>query len=1104
MKQKYLLLGLAQLVLFVLLTTSLSVLAATPNLELAPSTQSVTVGNQATINVEVEEVTNLRGANITLNFNASKLQYVSSAYGGFIPSATLMDSSANGSVTLDIAGLGATAYASGSGTIMTVIFNRIASGDTNITFGSTTLRDKDNITITHTKGTGCLLTSLVGDFNADGGVEFEDLMIFAMAYGSCTGNANWNPVCDLNADGCIEFEDLMLFAMNYGLYDEPCPPPSASTLSDPGSSLPSPATYTVSWSSVSGATSYKIQEATNSSFTSGLQEYTTSSNSRSFSHTVTTTTTYYYRVVAVDDCGQSGWSNVEDIVIVPDSGNKVFLETGGTLNGTSINPSDPTLTVNSGESITGTLKVQAIYSGPSSNVVPFGYTPSWGSHSSSYITVISDLPVGTSPYDVSINLNPPTTPGTYYLILASNCEMNLGWTMSQTNWTTGTMSWDDGNDIADLTESELQESLSTGYLYLDMLVGSTYNKSTYGIAYVKINVGSCETPNPPTLSDPGSSLPSPATYTVSWSSVSGATSYKIQEATNSSFTNGLQEYTASSTSRSFSHTVSSTTTYYYRVAAVNSCGQGSWSSTVDMIVSVCVLPSTPTLSDPGSSLPSPATYTVSWSSVSGATSYKIQEATNSSFTNGLQEYTTSSTSRSFSHTVSSTTTYYYRVAAINSCGQGSWSSTVDMIVNPLQYTLSTHVSPSSSYGYITPSGGTYTVGTQVTLTAHANYPYEFDHWGGDAGGTSTSITITMDSNKSVVAYFKGITYTLTTSVSPSGSGYVTPSSGSYAAGTVVTLTATPNPNASRKYEYDYDFDCWSGDVGGTSTSTTITMDSNKNVTANFVRNYWERRAFLIGVGEYMYAEPDLPAPPYDMMMMDSTLEYSEFGSAHRHFSYITLLNDTVATRQNILSGISSAFSGADYNDVSYFYFSGHGVYGYICPTDSLTDSYANDISVSTLEIYLLNVPGYKVVLLDCCYSGKFINKGQEVSSFDVASFNEHVIDVFSNSNSKYLSDWDDQFQVLTACTKDQLSTEFSGGGIEPYGLFTKTLCQGIGYDGWFLADSDIEGNGDTQVSLHEAHFYVVNNIEGNIPPPYVLEQDIRIHPWGSEFVIADN
>ena len=218
MKQKYLLLNMIILI-FLFSVTSFSVLAVTPNLELTPASQSVTVGNQANINVEVEEVTNLRGANIILNFDASKLQYVSSANGAFIPSATLLEQSidnTNGSVTLDIAGLGASAYASGSGTIMAVVFERVASGDTNVTFGSTILRDKDNITITHTKGSGCLISSLLGDFYPDCVVNFEDLMIFAMAYGSCTGNANWNPICDIYPDDCIDFEDLMLFAMHYG------------------------------------------------------------------------------------------------------------------------------------------------------------------------------------------------------------------------------------------------------------------------------------------------------------------------------------------------------------------------------------------------------------------------------------------------------------------------------------------------------------------------------------------------------------------------------------------------------------------------------------------------------------------------------------------------------------------------------------------------------------------------------------------------------------------------------------------------------------------------------------------------------------------------
>jgi len=66
------------------------------------------------------------------------------------------------------------------------------------------------------------LALIPGDFGSAGGgppdgvVDFEDLMIFAMAYGSTPVDANWNPVCDIYPDDKIDFEDLMIFAMNYG------------------------------------------------------------------------------------------------------------------------------------------------------------------------------------------------------------------------------------------------------------------------------------------------------------------------------------------------------------------------------------------------------------------------------------------------------------------------------------------------------------------------------------------------------------------------------------------------------------------------------------------------------------------------------------------------------------------------------------------------------------------------------------------------------------------------------------------------------------------------------------------------------------------------
>lgn len=76
------------------------------------------------------------------------------------------------------------------------------------------------------------------------------------------------------------------------------------------------------------------------------------------------------------------------------------------------------------------------------------------------------------------------------------------------------------------------------------------------------------------------------------------------------------------------------------------------------------------------------------------------------------------------------------------------------------YTLTTSVSPSGG-GSVSPSSGTYDAGTSVTLTATPASGYSFSHWGGDTSGTSTSVTITMNSDKDVTAYFTAVpTYEL--------------------------------------------------------------------------------------------------------------------------------------------------------------------------------------------------------------------------------------------------------------------------------------------------------------------------------------------------------
>lgn len=80
-------------------------------------------------------------------------------------------------------------------------------------------------------------------------------------------------------------------------------------------------------------------------------------------------------------------------------------------------------------------------------------------------------------------------------------------------------------------------------------------------------------------------------------------------------------------------------------------------------------------------------------------------------------------------------------------------ATVTKLSTGTLYTLIINV---SGEGNTEPIPGTYTYDelTQVTITASPAYGYRFDQWEGDASGTSTSVTIVMNSDRSITARFE--------------------------------------------------------------------------------------------------------------------------------------------------------------------------------------------------------------------------------------------------------------------------------------------------------------------------------------------------------------
>ena len=85
-----------------------------------------------------------------------------------------------------------------------------------------------------------------------------------------------------------------------------------------------------------------------------------------------------------------------------------------------------------------------------------------------------------------------------------------------------------------------------------------------------------------------------------------------------------------------------------------------------------------------------------------------------------------------------------------------------------EFILDVRVNPPNS-GTVFPSDGTFKDGSTITLNAAPNSEYVFSNWSGDASGSNTSVNITIDDNKSIVANFRLRQYELTTSVQGEGS-----------------------------------------------------------------------------------------------------------------------------------------------------------------------------------------------------------------------------------------------------------------------------------------------------------------------------------------------
>ena len=238
------------------------------------------------------------------------------------------------------------------------------------------------------------------------------------------------------------------------------------------------------------------------------------------------------------------------------------------------------------------------------------------------------------------------------------------------------------------------------------------------------------------------------------------------------------------------------------------------------------------------------------------------------------------------------------------------------------------------------------------------------------------------------------------------------------------------------------------------------------------------RTFAVGVGDYLFSEADLQSPAPNTERLKERFSQCKFGEEEIEFEVIETLVNYSATEENILNGILSVFGEADENDVSYFYYMGHGGVASGIPIITGTDSkftLETSITVHELEEHLSMIPGTKIVFLETCHGGNFINRSE-------GNFDDMVISIFAQRSKDLINK--EGYQILTCGRGDQYCWE-----VGDWSYFCKYLIAGC--------DSlNADTNEDEIVDLTELHKYINKRVCS-------CKQTAQIYPEGSTFPIVE-
>ena len=469
--------------------------------------------------------------------------------------------------------------------------------------------------------------------------------------------------------------------------------PGIPALSAPSNgALNQPATLTLSWSSVSSATSYGVQVSTALNFGSTLFGQVGLTATSYAIGSLPDGTTYYWRANAGNTEGTSNWSTAWSFSTVIDA------------------PAAPGLTSPS-NGAAGQATTLSFSWGSVSTATTYGMQVSTVS---TFVTLVSDQDGLTAPSATAGGLANSTT--YYWRANAANAGGTSAWA---TAWSFTTIIaapaapvlTSPSNGVVDQALSLVVSwgSVGTATTYgVQVSTGSTFaalvsdqkgltapsatagglaNSMTYYWRANASNGGGTSdwsllwsfttimtAPAAPVLTSPSNGVIDQAlSLVVSWSSVGTATTYGVQVSTTATFATVILVQNGLTVQSATAGGLANGTTYFWRANAANAGGTGAW-AVAWSFTTLMTTPATPTLTAPANgAVNQPTSLTLFWASDAAASSYGVQVSTDLNFGSTIFGLNGFGTNAQAIGVLANTTVYFWRVNAANLSGTSAWS-----------------------------------------------------------------------------------------------------------------------------------------------------------------------------------------------------------------------------------------------------------------------------------------------------------------------------------------------------------------------------------------------------------------------------------------------